>query len=402
MPIFIFTYLKVLFIGMNSKTLNVKNLLKSLVPFLFLIFISFFDTSDTYNFVLFFLVILLSSMSFMENKHYALKYTLFIIFFEIYFLFIIYGTETFNKLFIASEYDLTAFLIELLIVALSLTSYILLTKFTTLNETSNNYFEVNLGFGFITMIIFCTVIIDLEKNNIINFQIESLVYLIVLIAIIVFISGIASSVMFNNIRTKQSIFQSELNSRNEKLEILLSTMENQRIDFVHQLLINNDYDAATEYIDKYLENQTKNSKNVIGLNKLNNDIFISFIKTKIDLLNELNFTLNIKDSIEDLSLKQNKYLLEILGIIIDNAIEASYKSNQKFIKLDIYIQDDNTIFEITNSALQDDIKNLQQKISKKGSKGRQNGLIILDILTELSDVTIIKEMNSNVTFKLFI
>jgi len=252
------------------------------------------------------------------------------------------------------------------------------------------------------MLLIPTIITDLSINDIISIPVDYLVYLIVMMLIMIFLAGIVTNIMLENIRSQKGFYINEISNSEHNLALLLNTMENQRIDYVHQLLINNDYDTAIEYIDFYLINQTKNLKNLVEIKELKNEILITFFETKLQLLKELNLSVDIRCSLEKINLTENKYFLEILGIIIDNAIEASFKSNQKYIYLKVFKIDDNQIIEITNSALQEDIFNLTQKISKKGNIQRKNGLKLLDMLLEDSSITLIKEINNTVTYKLFI
>jgi len=307
----------------------------------------------------------------------------------------------FYLLFNVGEFDLLFFIVEILIVIFTIWIYIILSKLQFINKDNSNY-EVGFGIIFITMLLIPTIITDLSINDIISIPVDYLVYLIVMMLIMIFLAGIVTNIMLENIRSQKGFYINEISNSEHNLALLLNTMENQRIDYVHQLLINNDYDTAIEYIDFYLINQTKNLKNLVEIKELKNEILITFFETKLQLLKELNLSVDIRCSLEKINLTENKYFLEILGIIIDNAIEASFKSNQKYIYLKVFKIDDNQIIEITNSALQEDIFNLTQKISKKGNIQRKNGLKLLDMLLEDSSITLIKEINNTVTYKLFI
>ena len=401
MELLFFAYIKILFLGIYSKTITFKNILMSLFPFGFLVFISFYNTTITYKFILYFLVLFLSSMSFIKNRFHAFNYVIFVIFIEIYVLFIVYGNRLFYLLFNVGEFDLLFFIVEILIVIFTIWIYIILSKLQFINKDNSNY-EVGFGIIFITMLLIPTIITDLSINDIISIPVDYLVYLIVMMLIMIFLAGIVTNIMLENIRSQKGFYINEISNSEHNLALLLNTMENQRIDYVHQLLINNDYDTAIEYIDFYLINQTKNLKNLVEIKELKNEILITFFETKLQLLKELNLSVDIRCSLEKINLTENKYFLEILGIIIDNAIEASFKSNQKYIYLKVFKIDDNQIIEITNSALQEDIFNLTQKISKKGNIQRKNGLKLLDMLLEDSSITLIKEINNTVTYKLFI
>ena len=251
MELLFFAYITILFLGIYSKTITFKNILMSLFPFGFLVFISFYNTTITYKFILYFLVLFLSSMSFIKNRFHAFNYVIFVIFIEIYVLFIVYGNRLFYLLFNVGEFDLLFFIVEILIVIFTIWIYIILSKLQFINKDNSNY-EVGFGIIFITMLLIPTIITDLSINDIISIPVDYLVYLIVMMLIMIFLAGIVTNIMLENIRSQKGFYINEISNSEHNLALLLNTMENQRIDYVHQLLINNDYDTAIEYIDFYL------------------------------------------------------------------------------------------------------------------------------------------------------
>ena len=136
MELLFFAYIKILFLGIYSKTITFKNILMSLFPFGFLVFISFYNTTITYKFILYFLVLFLSSMSFIKNRFHAFNYVIFVIFIEIYVLFIVYGNRLFYLLFNVGEFDLLFFIVEILIVIFTIWIYIILSKLQFINKVS--------------------------------------------------------------------------------------------------------------------------------------------------------------------------------------------------------------------------------------------------------------------------
>jgi len=100
--------------------------------------------------------------------------------------------------------------------------------------------------------------------------------------------------------------------------------------------------------------------------------------------------------------KTSKNLLKIIGILLDNAIEASYESKDKMLSINLFKDNKIMVINITNS-----IKNSidTSKIFKKGfsTKGKERGYglsTVKDILNEEKNIEMRIESNKNFSITL--
>ena len=149
-----------------------------------------------------------------------------------------------------------------------------------------------------------------------------------------------------------------------------------------------------EYIDSLLDNETEEDLEIE--NKL---MYIpkgglkGLIHYKIDAMKKKKLNIFIDVSSE---LKDSKYWLncdknlqsvsKILGVYLDNAIEASENSKEKYIIFEVYVEDKNTVFKISNTFSN---KIYMDKIDKEGystkGEGKGYGLALAKDLIEKTD-----------------
>lgn len=152
-------------------------------------------------------------------------------------------------------------------------------------------------------------------------------------------------------------------------------------DFKNQLIIINGYigeeDKLREYINEIIDEQKniKETKMLNNIDKLPNGLkgLIYYKLSQVD--DKLNIDLNVKSKFkgfEKLDSKDNKNILKIIGILLDNAIEASVKSKDKYILIEV--KQVRGIFEISiNNSHNEKID--ESKIMNVGfsTKGNNRG-----------------------------
>lgn len=110
--------------------------------------------------------------------------------------------------------------------------------------------------------------------------------------------------------------------------------------------------------------------------------------------NKINVFLSVskeagRSKLRDLSMKENNYLSKIIGVFLDNAKEASVNSKEKEVSVCVYMEEDNIIFEISNSFDGEvDLNTIYN--SGHSSKGRNRGYGLSVVKTIVDENSIFK------------
>lgn len=141
--------------------------------------------------------------------------------------------------------------------------------------------------------------------------------------------------------TSQSLEEAQL--YNKTLKLLHDNLRIFKHDFsnimqsIEGYIVNKDIDGLAEYY-KGIKNECNNSNNLTALSpKLINDpALYSLIASKYLLAEEANITFNVSICVNFNDIKVSSYILtRILGILLDNAIEAAKTSEEKEIYFDV-------------------------------------------------------------------
>lgn len=142
-----------------------------------------------------------------------------------------------------------------------------------------------------------------------------------------------------------------------------------------------DEDIETRnYIDKIVQNNLKDNNNImIKVSKIPSGGLKGLIYSKLLVMKEkgINYNLNISrgvSTIDLIKLDDNVVLdiCKIIGVYLDNSIEAVEELNEKSISIEMYMQDENLIIRISNNY--EGLLDIN-KIDEKGytSKGSGHG-----------------------------
>lgn len=178
------------------------------------------------------------------------------------------------------------------------------------------------------------------------FYIDKLPFFVTLISIISLVVYFAISI-FSLLKTtkleetSQSLEEAQL--YNKTLKLLHDNLRIFKHDFsnimqsIEGYIVNKDMDGLAEYY-KGIKNECNNSNNLTALSpKLINDpALYSLIASKYLSSEESNITFNVSICVNFSDIKVSPYILtRILGILLDNAIEAAKTSKEKEICFDV-------------------------------------------------------------------
>lgn len=146
-----------------------------------------------------------------------------------------------------------------------------------------------------------------------------------------------------------------------------------------------------KYIDALLDEKIKDNEKVMNKTfKIPDGGFRSIIYAKVCKIDELKikYKLNIANDVKTVDLiNMNEYLVRdactILGVYLDNAIEAVKELKKKNIFIEIYVMDNYLCFDITNNfeGVLDISKIVKPKYTTKG-EGHGYGLALVNKISE--------------------
>jgi len=247
-------------------------------------------------------------------------------------------------------------------------------------------------------IITVTCVLSLFYGVVKEFQFDNNVTLYILCIII------STTVLFSLI--KQTIENNKLTEKYDKLLEFMITyeneIENQRIlrheiknefrTIRAKICDNQENKEIIDYIDeivsdKYEMNKEKYAK--FGYLPPNGIKGLFYFKTQEAENKGLKVGINISKKIKDssiykLNIKEQRDFGRIIGVYLDNAIEASMESEEKQIGIEIYVQNEETQIIISNTYKNEINKEKlgKERISTKGNKRGHGLLLVKQILNK--------------------
>ena len=375
------------------------------------------------NNILFFIVFILGSIIITINV-YIVDGPLKILysFFVLYILAICWFKENFVKTFL---YMLTCYIIMLLF-EIVLSSIVMIFNFVNI-ESFNNNIIYKIIFTFITLLcLYLTSNIKKIDNFLKKFsskikenQFVIILFLIIFIAFTLvdfkyastFSSGIYRANVILTISLLLFLVLSiynyfKANKEIEKTEVLLNFMSKyekiiddnrvNRHEMLNNLLMlkcikNKNSKEYNELLDSLIDNSSNRGikiKNIYNLPSGLKGIFYY----KLYGLENKNYNININvsklisKSIEKISHDNYTILYRVVGIILDNAIEAASLTTNKIINVDIYKENNSVVIEISNSYKGEiDLNKINNKDYSTKGEGRGLGLYIINNLIKNND-----------------
>ena len=224
-----------------------------------------------------------------------------------------------------------------------------------------------------------------------NIDILFMLNLVITVMYCIFSLGTLS--MFN----KYEVCQKKLEYQyyhNKTLDYLMKDLRRFKHDYNNMLAVIGgylqikDYKALNSYFNSIAGNiRYSNYDSNKSILKIKNAGILGLILYKLDLAQEksIQFTMKVDVEIDKLGGKVNEFC-EILGILLDNAIEAANETESKKIELDICGEECNRVFVIKNSIKNrvDVDKIYEREYSTKGLN-RGIGLSVVSELIQNND-----------------
>lgn len=234
---------------------------------------------------------------------------------------------------------------------------------------------------------------NLETNNTLLISIFGMV---VFLAIL--FSLVKQKIDNNKITEKYDSLIEFMNSYEEKIdELRIQSHENknQLLNIKSKIIDKDKNKNIIEYIDSILNEKVQLDKGKYSkLKYLPSNGFKGMFYYKISKAEELGIKISInisagikKSVLHNMNAEDYKQLCRIIGVYLDNDIEASAISNEKLLGIEIYLNNNDVEIIISNSYLGEvDIKNVNEKGYSTKGKSHGYGLPLVKNILENSDI----------------
>ena len=206
---------------------------------------------------------------------------------------------------------------------------------------------------------------------------------------------------------KENMKSKEMSDKYNELLSTVDTFEKELItkrkiihDFKNQLIVINGYADNPEKLKAYLseiirdQRNIPNSKLLLNVEKLPSGLKGLIYYKFSNLDSNINVSIDIKNSLkkyESISPKLNKDCLKILGVFIDNAIEAVKNEKEKYINLEFIKQKEQIIITVRNTCTSRvNIKDLTKNGFTTKGKNHGYGLSLVSDIVRKDDSLDIK------------
>lgn len=233
---------------------------------------------------------------------------------------------------------------------------------------------------------------NLENNTLLISVFGMLVFLTILFSLV------KQKIDNNKITEKYDSLIEFMNSYEEKIdELRIQSHENknQLLNIKSKIIDKDKNKNIIEYIDSILNEKVQLDKGKYSkLKYLPSNGFKGMFYYKISKAEELGIKISInisagikKSVLHNMNAEDYKQLCRIIGVYLDNAIEASAISNEKLLGIEIYLNNNDVEIIISNSYLGEvDIKNVNEKGYSTKGKSHGYGLSLVKNILENSNI----------------
>lgn len=241
---------------------------------------------------------------------------------------------------------------------------------------------------FIMVILQCFMIFFLFQYINTTTWLSSIEKVLILLSILSFI--LVGIFLFVDIfRQFKKTEEDKLKSRyNEVLEEYFEKMRadsheyKNHLNAIYGVLQVGDYDQIKDLVKGYIQN-VSNEDHLIELSKINNQLIRALIYSKISYATSIgiNFKYYIKSSLKDISISDSELVI-IMSNILNNAIEASSESYDKYVELTLSKKDNKYNIVVKNSVNNEDVINVLEMFNYGYSnKGDERGIGLYNVKT---------------------
>lgn len=258
------------------------------------------------------------------------------------------------------------------------------------------------------LMLFLIILYLLVSKNGLEFVLKSNYY-VNIIFVITFL------IIFNIVIKNESKYE-QLKEKNKqmlnyvtKYEKIITAQGKANHEFKNQLMVIRGYaqmnsNKIIEYIDEIVEDSNKagSSYLISQLNNFPDGGIKGLLYYKLSIMEDekvkysINVEKGVKSSLKSLNTSDYKNITKILGVLLDNAIDASKKSKHKKINLSVIKDKKNIVFKIYNTYKgKIDIEKVGTGYTSKG-KGHGYGLrLVKDIINENKAFDISHDLEDN-------
>lgn len=241
---------------------------------------------------------------------------------------------------------------------------------------------------FIMVILQCFMIFFLFQYINTTTWLSSIEKVLILLSILSFI--LVGIFLFVDIfRQFKKTEEDKLKSRyNEVLEEYFEKMRadsheyKNHLNAIYGVLQVGDYDQIKDLVKGYIQN-VSNEDHLIELSKINNQLIRALIYSKISYATSIgiNFKYYIKSSLKDISISDSELVI-IMSNILNNAIEASSESYDKYVEVTLSKKDNKYNIVVKNSVNNEDVINVLEMFNYGYSnKGDERGIGLYNVKT---------------------
>ena len=253
---------------------------------------------------------------------------------------------------------------------------------------------------YIILTFICLSILFYKEFSNIIISIELIISLFAMLVFIIILFSLIKQTIDNDKLTKEYDklleFMTTYENEIEKQRILRHEVKNEFRAIRAKICDKQDNKEIVEYIDEILKDkiivkQEEYAK--LGYLPPNGIKGLCYFKVQEAEEKGIQVALNISKRIEqstiyDLDIKEQRDFGRILGVFLDNAIEASKNSEKKQLGIEAYINEEKEFRMIISNTYDNQIE--KEKIGKESfstkGKGRGHGLLLVKHLTESSEV----------------